>query len=250
MKKYIASLFALLLLHCPLSWALADQFSCSICIRDTQPLSTTETSATGIPLDSAWKVSVYNFARKNSVHPAWGIAHSERDYQIAQLIAKNESITMDDDVLFAAAFLHDLGGLQAFALSGVDHAQRSVVVIEPLLEVWGFPMQKWTGLKEMILGHTYYGPKPASKSATAFRDADILDFLGTIGVARMLSVTLETGFSDGTLRPVVSTLDTFAQTMASKCSLKACEKIASPRQKEMRDFLDKLNAYSFGGKAL
>ncbi len=209
-----------------------------------------ETTATGIPIESTWKAHIYRFARENSIHPSWGIAHSERNYQTTQKIAQEEGILVDSDVLFAAAFLHDVGGLAAFAKKGVDHAVRSVEVIEPLLMSWGFPMQKWPEVKEMILGHSYYGRKPHSRAALAFRDADILDFLGNIGVARILALTGEPSFFDGTLQPTVKTLNSFAQTMASECSLKACEKLAGPRQKEVREFLDKLSAYTFSDKAL
>jgi uncharacterized protein len=117
-------------------------------------------TATGITVDSEWKRALYEFAKTNSVHPSWGIAHSERDYQTSKSLAQKEGITLDDDVLFAAAFLHDIGGLSPFAQKDVDHAVRSTQVIEPLLPAWGFPMQKWSQVKEMILGHTYYGPVP------------------------------------------------------------------------------------------
>ena len=41
-------------------------------------------TATGITVDSEWKRALYQFAKTNSVHPSWGIAHSERDYQLAK----------------------------------------------------------------------------------------------------------------------------------------------------------------------
>lgn len=102
----------------------------------------------------------------------------------------------------------------------------------------------------MILGHTYYGPIPKSPQALAFRDADVLDFLGMIGVARILAVTEEPGFSDGTFKPTVRTLQSFADTMASKCILASCKQLAAPRQRETQTFLQQLNAYTFSGAAL
>jgi uncharacterized protein len=205
---------------------------------------------TGIAVDSDWKRALYDFAKKNSVHPSWGIAHSVRNYQTTKSLAQTEGITLDEDVLFAAAFLHDIGGLSSFAKKDVDHAVRSTEVIEPLLPGWGFPMQKWPKVKEMILGHTYYGPAPNSPPALAFRDADVLDFLGSVGVARMLAVTEEAGFSDGTLKPTVDTLKSFARTMAEKCSLKACQSLAKPREEELNRFLRELDSETFSGNAL
>jgi uncharacterized protein len=213
-------------------------------------VSTTTNTATGIPIDSDWKKKIYEFAQSQVVHPAWGLAHSERDYQVTKDVANREGIVLDLDVLFACAFLHDIGGIGSYAQKGVDHAVRSVEVIEPLLPGWGFPMSKWPQVKEMILGHTYYGPKPISKAALAFRDADVLDFLGAIGVARILAVTEEAGFSDGTLKPTVGTLKDFAQTMKAKCSLAWCTQLAGPKQEKLEKFLSDLSAETFNQSAL
>ncbi|MDR3559592.1 MAG: HD domain-containing protein, partial [Candidatus Pacebacteria bacterium] len=207
-------------------------------------------TATGIPVDNSWKAQVYDFALKNIRHPSWGIAHSERDYQMAKSIAKSEKIDMDLEVLFACAFLHDLGGIEPFAKDGVDHAVRSAELVEPLLQQWGFPMAKWPQVKEMILGHTYYGPAPISTSALAFRDADVLDFLGSIGVARILAVTEEPGRSSLTLKPTVDILRDFEKNMAGKCSLQACRDLAKSRQQELSDFLTTLDRATFGSLAL
>ncbi len=223
-----------------------DGMGCHACwVKSAVPAT-----PTGIPIDTDWKKQIYAFAQKNVVHPSWGIAHSERDYQVTKSIAQKEGIAVDEDALFAAAFLHDIGGIGSFAKKGVDHAVHSVEVIEPLLPAWGFPMEKWPQVKEMILGHTYYGPKPVSKAALAFRDADVLDFLGHIGVARILAVTEEIGFSDGTLKPTVSTLKEFSESMAGKCSLASCQEMAKPRSAELDKFLSGLENEAFGGKAL
>ena len=214
------------------------------------PVKSPPQSATGIPIDSDWKKLVYEFAQKNVKHPAWGFAHSERDFQVAKILAAKEGFSLDEDVLFACAFLHDIGGLAAFEKKDVDHAVRSVEVIEPLLQQWGFPMAKWPQVKDMILGHTYYTPAPTSRDVLAFRDADILDFLGNIGVARILAVTEEDVGTTGVLGPNVGTLKDFAKTMAAKCSLAACKEMAKPRQIELENFLLSLDQESFQGRAL
>lgn len=207
-------------------------------------------TATGIPLDSNWKIQVYDFAKKNVRHPSWGLAHSERDYQVTKTLASKEALNLDDDVLFATAFLHDIGGIAPFDKKGVDHAVRSVEVVEPLLQQWGFPMKKFPLVKEMILGHTYYGPVPASREAQAFRDADVLDFLGSIGIARILATTEEQVGNAGLIAPTVGTLKDFAKTMAAQCSLTACKELAKPRQLELEQFLFSIDQQSFAGRAL
>ena len=205
---------------------------------------------TGIALDTQWKREAYEFAQKNLVHPSWGLAHSERNYQVTRQIAAREGVVLDLDALFAAAFLHDVGGLEPHAKEGVDHAVRSVEVAEPLLRQWGFPMEKWSAVRDLIVGHTYYTDAPVSPQARVFRDADVLDFLGAIGIARILAVTLDPDFKDGTLKPTVGTLEAFERTMSDKCVTPTCRELALPRKAELTDFLQKLRAQSFDGRAL
>ncbi len=223
-------------------------FYCNISCATQENISTK--TPTGISLDADWKRAIYEFAQKNVKHPAWGLAHSERDYRVTQQLAQKDGVNLDDDVLFAAAFLHDVGGIAPFDKKGVDHAVQSVSVIEPLLLEWGFPMQKFSQVKELIIGHVYYGPPPDSKAAQAFRDADILDFLGSIGIARVLAITEEDGGSSATLGSTVGLLKDFSQTLASKCSLESCKEMSKQRQKELEQFLLNLNEQSFGGLAL
>lgn len=218
--------------------------------REASTTINPEQTTTGVALDTDWKKSIYQFALKSVRHPSWGIAHSERNYQLTKILADKEGIELDLDVVFASAFLHDLGGLNGFEKEGVDHAVRSAELIEPMLANWGFPMEKWPQVKEMILGHTYYTATPASKAVQTFRDSDVLDFLGAIGVARILAITQEAGTSDLTLKPTVDILKSFSKTMAAKCSLDACKELAKPRQLELDRFLNSLNKSSLNGKAL
>ena len=222
--------------------------ACAAPMSGEGPLDTK--TATGIAIDSEWKKSLYAYAQKNVIHPAWGIAHSERDYQLAKSLATAEGFAIDPDVLFAAAFLHDLGGIGTFARNGVDHAVRSVELAEPLLRSWGFPMQKWAEVKDLILGHTYYSPAPMRPASLAFRDADLLDFLGSIGIARILAVTEEAGRGSLTLKNPFDTLRSFQATLPGKLSLKASHPEGAIRIEQMRSFFREVDRASFGGAAL
>lgn len=206
------------------------------------------TTPTGISLDAPWKVQVYEFAKKNVVHPSWGLAHSERDYQTTYLLARGQGIAIDLDVLFACAFLHDLGGLGQFKKEGVDHAVRSAELSDAILQPTGFPMEKLPQVKEMILGHTYYGPVPQSKAAFLFRDADILDFLGTIGIARILAITEES--KNPALASTVGLINSFITDLPPKISSPMAQNLAKKRTLEMKSFIQSLGLYTYGGKAL
>src|SRR4051812_40196937 len=98
--------------------------------------------ALAIVLDEPWKHAVYEFAGKNLQHSAWGLEHAERDYQLALRLAKDDGLTVDHDVIFAAAFLHDMGALAPYMKEGVDHAERSADLVGGVLQERGFPAAK------------------------------------------------------------------------------------------------------------
>lgn len=207
------------------------------------------TTATGIELNTPWKVKIYDFAKINVIHPAWGIGHSERDYHTTDRLAHKQNISLDTDVLFATAFLHDLGGIGSFQKPGVDHAVRSAEIVGPLLESFNFPKNKISAVKQMILGHTYYGPMPKSRADQLFRDADILDFLGTIGIARVLAIT-EDPINSGDLGSTVKLLNSFVAELPLKLSSPLAQQMAQPRIEEMKRFFKSLGIYTYGGAAL
>lgn len=97
---------------------------------------------------------------------------------------------MDEDVLFVAAFLHDIGAIEPFRVKGIEHATRSVQVVEPLVKSYGLTEAKITKIRETILAHMYDAElKPQSAEAIVFHDADTLDFLGDIQIIRIIGLT-------------------------------------------------------------
>src|SRR5690242_12333945 len=106
----------------------------------------------------AWRDSVRAFAEAHLQHTAWGPAHGRRDYEVTVWLAREEKVPVDTDALYAAAYLHDMGGLPPYALPGVDHGDRSIQLVDTLLNAWGFPMEKFSLVKEIIDLHQYYRP--------------------------------------------------------------------------------------------
>jgi len=62
--------------------------------------------------EPAWRQTVRAFAASNFKNPAWGFSHSERDYELARQLAASDHVVLDDDVLFAAAYLHDMAAFK------------------------------------------------------------------------------------------------------------------------------------------
>ena len=205
---------------------------------------------TGIALNTTWKQKLYSFAKENLKHPSWGLAHSERDYQLTKNILEKSKENFDEEVLFAAAYMHDLGGLDAYAHENVDHAVRSAELADELLPGMGFPTDKIPSVKEVILGHVYYGPKPASILAQAFRDADILDFMGAMGIARIYGATKELDPSFSSLAPATALIKKFNSSMPEKLSLPASQELLIPKANEMSEFIKAIDQSSYSGQAI
>lgn len=211
--------------------------------------SAVNTTQTGILLDTKWKQKVYEYAQINVIHSAWGIAHSERDYQVSIALAEQEGIKIDTDILFAAAFLHDIGAIDPFRKKDVEHSIRSIEIIEPLLQTYGFPMQKWPKVKAAILGHMYYADLPTDQEAIILHDADALDFLGAIGIVRLTSITERHAWSQ-TLPGAFSTLQRFKIDVPNKLITNAAKNIAIQRILEMDQFISLLKHETFDQNAL
>lgn len=198
----------------------------------------------GIPLDAPWKQKIYGFAREKLKHPAWGWTHSERDFHLAGEIARREGLAIDPDVLFAAAFTHDIGAIGEFQMEGVDHAVRSVEIAEPMLREAGFPADKLPAVKEAILGHMHDRQPSKGNEAILLHDADTLDFLGSVGVARRLAVTgSATDYAGG-----VGRIREFADKLPGRLVTKAAQEMAVKRVAEMREFLATLDAETADGR--
>jgi len=205
---------------------------------------------TGIRLDTKWKQQVYSFAEQNVRHSIWGIAHSERNYQFAVDLASHEKLSIDKDILFAAAFLHDIGAIEPFRIQGVEHATRSVQVMEPLLKSFGLSDEKISKVREAILGHMYNAELiPEGLEAVLFHDADTLDFLGSIGLVRIVGLTDRHAWAP-TLPGAIETLQGWTEELPRKLITQSAKVIAKKRIAELKGVMTSLQQYTFSGAAL
>jgi uncharacterized protein len=212
-------------------------------------LAAAQQTPSGIPLDAPWKMVVYEFATSKLEHSAWGFQHSERDYQLALLLAESEGLLIDRDVLFAAAFLHDLGAFEPFAVAGAEHSQVAAETVASILEPTGFPMEKIGSVQTAILAHMYYAAVPEDATARVLHDADTLNFLGALGVTRIISLTTRENWA-ADLPTAVATLENFSQQLPPTLQTESARRIAQGRVREMQAFLQALKLQTLEGRAL
>lgn len=104
---------------------------------------------------------------------ARGFDHCNRVYHLAKQLDDG----YDDEVLYAATYLHDI-------ILSEPHQLQSAEKAEAVLHEVGFKPEKIALVKEAILNHIPEG-NPNFKEAIMLHDADILDSLGMTGITRL-----------------------------------------------------------------
>lgn len=187
---------------------------------------------------SAWRDAVVAYIRTEA-QPEDKFGHQPRLYAIACRIAEGEQC--DDDVLFAAAWMHDLGVFLGHRpadpaqLAEWDHVPYTIARSSELLAGWGFPAGKLEAVAEAIRTHQ---PKdePASMEAIVLRDADILEQLGAIGALRaFVKVGRDTRYR--VYSDVVPVLERAVEGLPRKLRLARSRELAGPRVEALQGLL-------------
>jgi uncharacterized protein len=122
-------------------------------------------------------------------HPVWGYTHCLRVHALSEELARAERIHHDREILRIAALLHDVGLYKAYAFrEAPDHARRSADVAEHLLRDGDFPPQATRAVIEAILAHPPGALHGGSAESALLKDAVALDYLGAIGLSRILAM--------------------------------------------------------------
>ena len=180
----------------------------------------------------SWRDSVIAYIRAET-NPADKFGHMPRLYALAVKLA--EGLDCDDDVLFAAAWMHDLGVFIGHRpedpeqLKTWDHVPYTVARMRELLPGWGFPAEKLDAVEQVIRTHQPQDD-PDLNEAVILRDADILEQLGAIGALRALvKVGRDTRFP--TYSSVMPVLRRAVESLPGKLRMENSRVLAVPRVK-------------------
>jgi len=122
--------------------------------------------------------------------PAHDFQHVLRVYKNAEMISKQEKGSVDLDVVLAAALLHDLVVYPKGSIKTINSADDSAEIAKKiLLEYKNYPREKIEKVADAIRTHSYSKKLvPRSLEGKILQDADRLDAIGAIGIARTFSV--------------------------------------------------------------
>jgi uncharacterized protein len=197
--------------------------------------------------EPAYRQAIAEYIRAQA-QPPDKFSHQPRLYWLAARLAEGQPY--DDDVLYAAAWMHDLGVFighrpnDPAALSTWDHIAYAAAKAPSVLEQCGFPEQKIPAAIEAIRTHLPSG-KPATFEGKLLRDADILEQLGAVGVLRTVSkVGRDTRF--GRFADAVRVLRRNLEQLPGQLELDSSRRFAQPRVATLKAFLDAVEAEADG----
>lgn len=185
-----------------------------------------------------WRHSVIEYIRAEA-QPPDKFGHQPRLYALACRIG--QGIEYDDDVLFAAAWMHDLGVFlghrpsQPELLGRWNHVPYTLARTRDLLPPWGFPAAKLDAVADAIETHQPHD-EPRRIEAVLLRDADILEQLGAVGALRAITkVGRDTRYV--TYTSLIPVLRNALDALPSKLRTPSARLLAVPRVKVLSDFL-------------
>ena len=185
---------------------------------------------------------------------AHGKDHIYRVLYHALEIAKTEE-NIDYDVLITACLLHDVGRKEQFADPKVCHAMAGAEKAYKFLTENGFETEFAEKIRHCIQAHRYReSNQPQTLEAKILFDADKLDVVGAMGIARTLlykgkmeeplySLKPDGSVSDGTSDTVPSFFQEYKyklEGLYSKFYTKKATELAKERQVAAADFYNSL----------
>jgi uncharacterized protein len=185
-----------------------------------------------------WRESVVDYIRAEA-QPEDKFGHQPRLYALARRVG--EGTAFDDDIVFAAAWMHDLGVFLGHRpddpdqLARWDHVPYTIARSRELLAGWGFPAEKLEGVAEAIRTHQPQD-EPVTTEAILLRDADILEQLGAMGALRAL-VKIGRDSRYPTYSSVIPVLQRAVEELPGRLHTRKAKQIALARVERLRMLL-------------
>ncbi len=127
---------------------------------------------------------IHSLETADAAHDA---AHVQRVAVNAVKFARLENA--DLEIVLPAVWLHDCVSVAKNSELRSQASQLSAEKAEELLNEWKYPTQDMQAIKHAIAAHSYSANiKPNTLEAKIVQDADRIDSIGAIGVARMMMV--------------------------------------------------------------
>ena len=197
--------------------------------------------------NTPYRKQIADYIRLNA-NPPDKFSHQVRLYRLASDVAKVQP--HDDDVIYAAAWMHDLGvfighrPLDPAALATWDWVAYAMAKTPLLLQRFGFPNAKITAVIEAIRTHLP-SSVPTTFEGQVLHDADILEQLGAVAILRTVSkIGRDTRFI--LFSDALRVLKNNTEELPSKLLLETARQMAAPKLQSLKAFLASAEAEASG----
>jgi uncharacterized protein len=201
----------------------------------------------GASATAGFRLPLAEYVRSQAL-PIDKLGHQPRLYALTALVGKGMSY--DDDVVYAAAWLHDLGVFvghrpeEPELLARWDNVSYAMQQAPAVLSKCDFPATKVAQVVEAIRTHQPH-LNPSSLEGAILRDADILEQLGSIGILRMAAkIGRDTRYP--TFTNAVETLRKSLADLPGRLHLESARQLARPRIALLAAFLQELEDEACG----
>jgi uncharacterized protein len=185
-----------------------------------------------------FRQAVIDYIREQA-KPVDKFSHQPRLYELTRAIGAGQRY--DDDVVFAAVWLHDLGVFvghrpeEPAALAQWDCVAYAMRQTPEILARLGFPSEKISAVVAAIRTHQPQ-ENPASIEGVIVRDADILEQLGAVTVLRTVcKIGRDTRFK--TFPDALRVLRKNADTLPGQLQLPVSRELAVARLIALQQFI-------------
>ena len=185
-------------------------------------------------------------------------SHIERVYNSAIKIGKAEKANLD--ILKIAVYLHDVGRNDEIKSNGkICHAKRGVEIAQKILSKYNLDKEIVDNIKHCILTHRNKNDDhPKTIEAKVLFDADKLDSIGAIGIARdfLFAGIYNAPLYTGREKKIMKDADKYAYTkddtalleyyyklskVKDKIITKTAKKVANERHVYMKEFFKRFD---------
>ena len=175
-----------------------------------------------------------------SLGGSYMLNHAKRTLTIARKLAEMEKLQVDDDILVFSCYFHDISAFKPYRPEGpFDHAEESSKIIPTLATDYGIDADKIEKIVEAVKYHDKRG-QGAAIETNILRNADAIDYLGFIAVARDFSK------QPNDMIKAIAALKKHRKDFAALLELDSAVSLAEPRIKKLDLFISEFEEESFG----
>ncbi|AFH42468.1 HD domain-containing protein [Fervidicoccus fontis] len=164
-----------------------------------------------------------------------GIEHVERVVRLCLYIGEKVEEEVDTFVLLASAYLHDISRVS----DDENHEALASEISEDILRKFGIREEKIKKISHAIRAHSFSsGIEPGSIEAKILSDADKIDAIGAVGIARVFAYS---GKHERSLNESFEHFSRKILKLKDKMYTKPGKEIAEERSKFVERFLEELD---------